>query len=198
MRQSSISSHSLRMHATAVACGFLLIVAGAQAGLGQQPATKSGTPATSGVAGKLRGDHSPQGSECCCGAGREAKRRSSRPGQAAGRRHPDSWPLGAGGQGRRRKGERPPRVRQLAGHNLQQFFFNGCSPRYDLRGGLSGSVDVGGNIVPSDPAIGFVQGTLTGDPSLWCASSLNGGPTSTRRSLVTPIRRPTACGTTDC
>jgi hypothetical protein len=41
-----------------------------------------------------------------------------------------------------------------------------------------------GNIVPSDPAIGFVQGTLTGDPSLWCASSFI-GPTNPKITCYT-------------
>ena len=45
MRQSITRSKTHRVHAVAAACGYLLIVAGAQAGAGQQPAEASGSSA---------------------------------------------------------------------------------------------------------------------------------------------------------
>jgi hypothetical protein len=41
-----------------------------------------------------------------------------------------------------------------------------------------------GNVVPGDPAIGFVQGTLTGDPSLWCDPAFI-GPTNPKITCYT-------------
>ena len=183
MKQSSIIFHSHRVHATAVACGFLLIVAGAQATAGQQPAPKSVMlpqavlPATSAAPAPTKsakaGD-GPARSEYAEAA------KPSKPGGEGIQIH-GHWVLevkGADGKVRDRR----------EFDNSLVTTYSPVSSTDSFPGTTSGAAYLAalmsGNIVSSDPAIGFVQGTLTGDPSLWCASSFI-GPTNPKITCYT-------------
>lgn len=184
MRQSSISFDSLRMHATAVACGFLLIVAGAQAGSGQQPATASGTPAQATLPANSALTTPPKAANVAEGPPERQSGEAAGPGKPRGEgiQIHGHWVLevkGADGK---------VRDRREFDNSLVTTYSN-FSSTAAVPGTTSGAAYLAalmsGNIVPSDPAIGFVQGTLTGDPSLWCASSLNGGPTNPKITCYT-------------
>ena len=183
MRQSSISFDSLRMHATAVACGFLLIVAGAQAGSGQQPATASGTPAQATLPANSALTTPPKAANVAEGPPERQSGEAAGPGKPRGEgiQIHGHWVLevkGADGKVRDRR----------EFDNSLVTTYTTVSPTNSSPVTTSGAAYMAallsGNIVPGDPAIGFVQGTLTGDPSLWCAPAAN-GPTNSKITCYT-------------
>jgi len=184
MRQSITRSKTHRVHAVAAACGFLLIVAGAQAGAGQQPAEASGSSAPVAMPANSAAPTLPKAANVAEGP---AERPS---GVAASTARPRGegiqihghWVLevkGADGK---------VRDRREFDNSLVTTYTNNPAVTTPTPVTTSGAAYLAallaGNMVPGDPAIGFVQGTLTGDPSLWCDPAAN-GPTNSKITCYT-------------
>jgi hypothetical protein len=183
MRQSSIGFHSHRVHATAVVCGFLLIVASAQAGAGQQPDTKNTTLAPATLQANTAANTAPRTANVAEGPAQNqyAEAAGSSKPRGEGIQIHGHWVLevkGADGEVRDRREFENSLVTTYSPVSTADTFPGTTSGAAYLAALMSG------NIVPSDPAIGFVQGTLTGDPSLWCASSFI-GPTNPKITCYT-------------
>jgi hypothetical protein len=158
-------------------------MAGAQAGSGQQSAAASGTPARVTLPTNTATLTSPIAEKVA-------------EGPAAGQKGEEAGPARPRGEGIQIHGHWVLEVKGVDGkvRDRREFdnslvtTYSPVSSADSFPGTTSGAAYLAalmsGNIVPSDPAIGFVQGTLTGDPSLWCASSFI-GPTNPKITCYT-------------
>jgi hypothetical protein len=166
MKHSIISFDGHRVHAKAVACGFLLIVAGAQAGLGQQPAAASGTAARAALPANSPAPVSSTSANASEGPGQSEYSEAAKPAKTRG-------------EGIQIHGHWVLEVKTADGKvKDRREFENSLVTTYTVSANQNTSTTSGatylaaalsGNIAPGLPAIGFVQGALAGDPSLWCA-----------------------------
>ena len=184
MRQSNTRLHPHRVHATAVACGFLLFVGSAQAGSGQQPSLANEIPVRAGSAANTSASVPLKAAVVA----QEAVEKPNGEPASTGKPH---------GEGIQIHGHWVLEVKTADGKLVdRREFDNSLVTTYTNNPALTTPTPVttsgaaylaailAGNIVPGDPAIGFVQGTLTGDPSLWCDPSAN-GPTSPKITCYT-------------
>ena len=148
-------------------CGLVLMFAGSQKGFAQQTATKSTlSPASSAVSSVpfgalLPGATLAEAKSKATAEEEEATARPSKPGSEGIKIH-GHWVL---------------QVKNADGTLGERREFNNSlvtSPGgVSSGGGTSGAAflaaAISGNMAVGNPAIGFVQGTLNGDPGQWCA-----------------------------